>query len=108
MYPSSWAGVDGVAQSTLLRLINGGIGGWYGPSYFRILKMIRNNRSFARVDQTGKTSRPGVFAVGNASNPIAHLAHATAEGTNVGPHVTNYLLEAKVTELRAQKQKGPE
>jgi thioredoxin reductase len=62
----------------------------------------------ARVDQTGKTSRPGVFAVGNASNPIAHLAHATAEGTNVGPHVTNYLLDAKVTELRAQKQKAPE
>jgi thioredoxin reductase len=62
----------------------------------------------ARVNQTGMTSRPGVFAVGNASNPIAHLAHATAEGTNVGPHVTNYLLDAKVTELRAQKQKEPE
>ena len=39
----------------------------------------------AKVDPNGKTTRPGVFAVGNAANPIAHLAHATAEGTNVAP-----------------------
>jgi thioredoxin reductase len=54
----------------------------------------------AKVDPNGKTSRPGVFAVGNAANPIAHLAHATAEGTNVGPHVSNYLVEAKISELQ--------
>jgi thioredoxin reductase len=58
----------------------------------------------AKVDPNGKTSRPGVFAVGNAANPIAHLAHATAEGTNVGPHVSNYLLEAKISELHLHKQ----
>lgn len=58
----------------------------------------------AKVDPNGKTSRPGVFAVGNAADPIAHLAQATAEGTNVGPHVTNYLLELKISELTSRKE----
>jgi thioredoxin reductase len=81
---------------------------WKAASDLAVTLCEVDGEGLARVDQTGKTSRPGVFAIGNASNPIAHLAHATAEGTNVGPHVTNYLLEAKVTELRAQKKKGPE
>jgi hypothetical protein len=42
-----------------------------------------------------------VFAVGNATNPIAHLAHAAAAGTDVGPWVTTYLLELLLTEKRA-------
>jgi thioredoxin reductase len=58
---------------------------------------------FAKVDPNGKTSRHGIFAIGNAANPIAHLAHATAEGTNVGPHVSNYLLEVKISELRSDQ-----
>jgi thioredoxin reductase len=49
---------------------------------------------FAKTDENGRTSRPGVFAVGNATNPIAHLAHAAASGTNVGPWVTLCLLES--------------
>ena len=56
---------------------------------------------FAKVDEHGRTNRPGVFAVGNASNPIAHLAQAAAAGTEVGPWVTMYLLEALVSERRA-------
>jgi thioredoxin reductase len=60
----------------------------------------------AKVDANGKTSRLGVFAVGNAANPIGHLAHATAEGTNVGPHVSNYLLDVKLAELGSQKRTG--
>lgn len=47
---------------------------------------------FAKTDADGRTSRPGVFAIGNASNPVAHLAHAAAAGTNVGPIVALYLL----------------
>ena len=58
----------------------------------------------AKVDANGKTSRPGVFAVGNAANPIGHLAHATAEGTNVGPHVSNYLLDLKIAEIRSHRK----
>jgi thioredoxin reductase len=81
---------------------------WKAASDLAVTLCEVDGEGLARVDQTGKTSRPGVFAIGNASNPIAHLAHATAEGTNVGPHVTNYLLKAKVTELRAQRQQGPE
>jgi Pyridine nucleotide-disulphide oxidoreductase len=56
---------------------------------------------FATTDEHGRTSRPGVFAVGNATNPIAHLAHAAAAGTNVGPWVTTYLLELLLSEKRA-------
>lgn len=51
---------------------------------------------FAKTDENGRTSRPGVFAVGNATSPIAHLAHAAASGTNVGPWVTLYLLESRI------------
>ena len=56
---------------------------------------------FAKTDANGCTSRPGVFAIGNASNPIAHLAHAAAAGTHVGPIVTMYLLESLICRLRS-------
>lgn len=58
----------------------------------------------ATVDVTGKTSRPGVFAVGNASNAVAHVAHAVADGANVGPHVTTYLLEKTITAKRSLRR----
>jgi thioredoxin reductase len=60
-----------------------------------------DDAGFAKTDENGRTSRPGVFAVGNATNPIAHLAHAAASGTHVGPWVTTYLLEALLSERRA-------
>jgi thioredoxin reductase len=56
---------------------------------------------FASTDEHGRTSRPGVFAVGNATDPIAHLAHAAAAGTDVGLWVTTYLLELLLSEKRA-------
>jgi hypothetical protein len=43
---------------------------------------------------TSLTSRPGVFAVGKATSPIAHLAHAAAAGTDVAPWATTYLLDS--------------
>ena len=55
---------------------------------------------FAKVDEHGRTSRPGVFAIGNATNPIAHLAHAAAAGTEVGPWVTMHLLESLLSDKR--------
>ncbi|ESX62783.1 FAD-dependent pyridine nucleotide-disulfide oxidoreductase [Mesorhizobium sp. LSHC420B00] len=55
----------------------------------------------AKADKHGRTSRPGVFAIGNASDPLAHLAHASAAGTNVGPVVTLYLLEQHIAARRA-------
>jgi thioredoxin reductase len=56
---------------------------------------------FARTDVHGRTSRPGVFAVGNAADPVAHLAHAAAAGTEVGPWVTSYLLDSQLAAKRA-------
>lgn len=56
---------------------------------------------FAKTDANGGTSRSGVFAIGNASNPVAHLAHAAAAGTHVGPIVTMYLLESLISRLRS-------
>ncbi|MBC8104940.1 MAG: NAD(P)/FAD-dependent oxidoreductase [Cytophagales bacterium] len=55
----------------------------------------------AKTDAGGRSSRPGVFVVGNASDSWAHLAHATAAGTKVGPIVTLYLLEKLLAEKRA-------
>jgi thioredoxin reductase len=74
--------------------------GWKAGSGLAASLCEVDANGIAKVDlMTGKTSRPGVFAVGNASNPIGHLAHATAEGTNVGPQVANYLLELRLRHL---------
>jgi len=59
-----------------------------------------DDEGLAVVDAGGQTSRPGVWAVGNASNAVAHLAHAAAAGTNVGPLVTLYLLERELDTRR--------
>jgi thioredoxin reductase len=56
---------------------------------------------FAKTDKVGATSRPGVWAIGTANEPWAHLAHASAAGTGVGPVVTFYLLEQMLEERRA-------
>ncbi|MGP4016694.1 NAD(P)/FAD-dependent oxidoreductase [Saccharopolyspora sp. 5N708] len=56
---------------------------------------------FATVDANGHTSRPGVWAIGNASDPIGHLAHALADGTRVGPWVNDFLIESDLA--RASK-----
>ncbi|TCM16597.1 thioredoxin reductase (NADPH) [Novosphingobium sp. PhB165] len=58
---------------------------------------------FAKTDAGGATSRAGIFAIGNADEPWAHLAQAAASGTTVGPVVTMYLLERMVEELRLAK-----
>lgn len=49
---------------------------------------------FAVTNADGQTSRPGVWAIGNANDPIAHLAHAAAAGARVGPWVVSYLIES--------------
>jgi thioredoxin reductase len=63
-----------------------------------------DSRGLVKTDADGRTSRPGLFAIGNATSAGAfhHLAHAAASGTHVGPIVNSYLLEAKVAELRAK------
>lgn len=61
-----------------------------------------DHAGFAKVDEHGRTSRPGVFAIGNATNPIAHLAHAAAAGTEVGPWVTMHLLESLLSDRRGE------
>ena len=79
--------------------------GWKANSHLAASLCEVDANGLAKVDMaTGKTTRPGVFAVGNASNPIGHLAHATAEGTNVGPHVTNYLLGLRLRNLETQSR----
>lgn len=54
---------------------------------------------FAKTDASGNTSRAGVFAIGNADEPWAHMAQAAASGTTVGPVVTMYLLQRRLAEL---------
>ena len=54
---------------------------------------------FAVTDADGRTSRAGVWAVGNASDPIAKLVHAAAAGSRAAAAVNEYLLEG---DLRAR------
>lgn len=63
-----------------------------------------DDMGLARADSAGRTSRPGIFAVGNAADPAAHLAHASAAGTNVGPHVIMYLLEKEIERRTANRK----
>jgi thioredoxin reductase len=65
-----------------------------------------DDAGFAKTDEHGRTSRPGVFAIGNAGNPIAHLAHAAAAGTEVGPWITMHLLESLLSERRGARGRG--
>jgi thioredoxin reductase len=55
----------------------------------------------AKTDRFCQTSRPGLFAIGNARDAVAHLAHASADGTTVGPMVTLYLLEERLRQRRS-------
>lgn len=54
---------------------------------------------FAKTDVNGKTSRDGVWVIGNAEDPIGHLAHSIAAGTKVGPMVTDYIIEQSINDL---------
>jgi thioredoxin reductase len=54
----------------------------------------------AITDPAGATSYPGVYVIGTASNAWAHLAHAAAAGTAIGPIVTMYLLEQQIAKRR--------
>ncbi len=52
-----------------------------------------DSAGFAVTDANGKTNRPGLWVVGNASDPMGHIAHAVAAGVRCGPMVTDYLIE---------------
>ena len=51
---------------------------------------------FAHTDANGQTSRGGIWAIGYATDPIAHVAHAVAAGTQAGPWVNDYLIEMSI------------
>ena len=76
---------------------------WHAASDLAASLCEVDSRGIAIVDAGGQTSRPGVWAVGNASNAVAHLAHAVAAGTNVGPLVMVYLLEREVDSRRSAR-----
>jgi thioredoxin reductase len=48
---------------------------------------------FAVVDAEGRTSRPGVWAVGNATDRIAKLVHAAAAGSRAAASINAHLFE---------------
>lgn len=53
---------------------------------------------FALVDAEGRTSRTGIWAVGNATDRIAKLVHAAAAGSRAAASINTYLFEV---DLRA-------
>lgn len=50
-------------------------------------------KGFALVDPEGRTSRTGIWAVGNASDRIAKLVHAAASGSRAAASINVYLFE---------------
>lgn len=48
---------------------------------------------FAVVDAEGRTSRPGVWAVGNATDRIAKLVHSAAAGSRAAASINAHLFE---------------
>ncbi|MBC8153748.1 MAG: NAD(P)/FAD-dependent oxidoreductase [Bacteroidetes bacterium] len=55
---------------------------------------------FAVVDPNGKTSRAGVWAIGNASDPLSHLIHAAAAGAQAGPWINDYLIDLSLVTIK--------
>ena len=51
---------------------------------------------FVRVDATGRTSKPGVWAAGNAGNPRAQVITAAGEGSAAAIAINNDLVEEDV------------
>jgi thioredoxin reductase len=60
-----------------------------------------DSTGLATTDHAGRTNRPGLFAIGNANDAVAHLAHACAAGTTIGPIITMYILEQILAERRS-------
>ncbi len=55
---------------------------------------------FVRVDPTGRTSVPGVWMAGNASNPRAQVITAAGEGSAAAIAINNDLVQEDVTRSR--------
>lgn len=62
---------------------------------------------FAVTDSEGRTSRTGVWAVGNATDPIAHMVHSAAAGARVGPWITLYVIESSLETMPVSSSKTP-
>ncbi len=54
----------------------------------------------AKVDTTGRTTVPGVWAAGNATNPRAQVITAAGEGSAAAIDINNDLVEEDVREAR--------
>jgi thioredoxin reductase len=62
-------------------------------------------RGWVVVDDTGRTSVPGAWAAGNATNPRAQVITAAGEGSTAAIAINNDLVEADVRAALARS--GP-
>ena len=62
------------------------------------LGFVVDQSGFAKVDATGRTTVPGVWAVGNASNPRAQVITAAGEGSAAAIDINNDLVAEDVRE----------
>ena len=69
-------------------------------SLFRSLGFEVDESGLAKVDATGRTTVPGVWAAGNASNPRAQVITAAGEGSAAAIDINNDLVEEDVRESR--------
>ncbi len=67
---------------------------------FESLGVEVDEGGFAKVDATGRTTVPGVWVAGNASNPRAQVITAAGEGSAAAIDINNDLVEEDVREAR--------
>ncbi len=53
-----------------------------------------DQNGFAITDEYCQSSTTGLWVIGNAQDPKGHMSHASTDGTQVGPFVTNYLIHS--------------
>ena len=69
-------------------------------SLIRSLGFDVDECGLVKVDATGRTTVPGVWAAGNASNPRAQVITAAGEGSAAAIDINNDLVEEDVREAR--------
>ncbi len=55
-----------------------------------------DQNGFAITDESCQSSTKGLWIIGNAQDPKGHMSHASTDGTQIGPYVTNYLIHSKL------------
>ncbi len=75
-------------------------GGVFIATPVRVNSLLAENlcevdqNGFAITDEFCQSRTTGLWVIRNAQDPKGHMSHASTDGTQVGPFVTNYLIHS--------------